>query len=172
MPTKTKISHIESAPPTVPHPHRRRCTPLEQIALDLITGLPPNGTLRLHTDDRRSWVLPRGCIPTLRNNSNGAREWPSCTSTTYIDGSDYPRRSFRIETLASPHTSDALLLRKIGAKQNLSTAFHPQNRRTLRTEESMGRAIPSPHRQCATRGLEPMAHGGQLQFTMTTSTPH
>src|SRR5712675_2985110 len=36
----------------------------------------------------------------------------------------------------------------------------PSNRWALRTEEPMGRTIPTPHRECTTGGLEPMAHGG------------
>src|SRR5712675_1239478 len=49
----------------------------------------------------------------LAQQQSRAQVWPSCISTTCTDGLDYPQKSFRIETPALPHTSDAPLLRKL-----------------------------------------------------------
>jgi len=115
----------------------RQCTPLyriptpedslpfQQIALDLITGLPPNGP-----HDSVLTIVDHGC-------SQAAVFLPCTTTITgpgvaqlYFDNIyrwfGLPRKVISNRdpcfTLHFGHT----LASKIGAKQNLSTAFHPQ----------------------------------------------
>jgi len=115
----------------------RKCTPLyhistpenalpfQQIALDLITGLPPNGP-----HDSILTIVDHGC-------SRAAAFLPCATM---IMGPEVARLYFdhiyRWFGLPSKVISDRdprftshfghALANKIGAKQNLSTAFHPQ----------------------------------------------
>src|SRR5712672_637440 len=115
----------------------RKCTPLyripttedtlpfEQIALDLITGLPPNGPY-----DSILTIVDHGC-------SRAAVFLPCATTVTGPGVAQlYFDNVYRWFGLPSKVISDRdprftshfgrALAKKIGAKQNLSTAFHPQ----------------------------------------------
>jgi len=99
--------------------------PFQQIALDLITGLPPNGphdsilTIVDHGCSRAAVFLP--CVTTITGPGvaqlyfNNVYQWFGLPSKVISDRD--PR--------FTSHFGRALANR-IGAKQNLSTAFHPQ----------------------------------------------
>jgi len=115
----------------------RKCTPLyristpedtlpfQQIALDLITGLPPNGphnsvlTIVDHGCSRAAVFLP--CATTITGPGvaqlyfDNIYRWFGLPSKVISDR----------DPQFTSHFSRALT-NKIGAKQNLSTAFHPQ----------------------------------------------
>src|SRR5712672_844236 len=57
-----------------------------------------------------------------RQRSQGL-EWPNCTSTMCIDGSDYHQRSSPTETPASPRTSDACWPTKLGPSKTCQWCF-------------------------------------------------
>jgi len=102
--------------------------PFQQIALDLVTGLPPNGP-----HDSILTIVDHGC-------SRAAIFLPCATTITgprvaqlYFDN---VYRWFglpsKIISDQDPHFTShfgCALANKIGAKQNLSTAFHPQTDR-------------------------------------------
>jgi len=99
--------------------------PFEQIALDLITGLPPNGPY-----DSILTIVDHGC-------SRAAVFLPCATTVTGPGVAQlYFDNVYRWFGLPSKVISDRdprftshfgrALAKKIGAKQNLSTAFHPQ----------------------------------------------
>jgi len=99
--------------------------PFEQIALDLITGLPPNGPY-----DSILTIVDHGC-------SRAAVFLPCATTVTGPGVAQlYFDNVYRWFGLPSKVISDrdsrftshfgCALAKKIGAKQNLSTAFHPQ----------------------------------------------
>jgi len=115
----------------------RKCTPLyriptsedalpfQQIALDLITGLPPNGP-----HDSVLTIIDHGC-------SQAAVFLPCATMITGPGVAQlYFNNIYRWFGLPSKVISNRdprftlhfrrMLAHKIGAKQNLSTAFHPQ----------------------------------------------
>ena len=99
--------------------------PFQQIALDLITGLPPNGlhdsvlTIVDHGCSRVAVFLP--CVTTITGPGvaqlyfDNVYRWFGLPSKVISDRD--PR--------FTSHFGRALM-NKIGAKQNLSTAFHPQ----------------------------------------------
>jgi len=99
--------------------------PFQQIALDLITGLPPNGP-----HDSILTIVDHGC-------SRAAVFLPCATTITGLGVAQlYFDNVYRWFGLPSKVISDRdprftshfgrALANKIGAKQNLSTAFHPQ----------------------------------------------
>src|SRR5712671_4162745 len=99
--------------------------PFEQVALDLITGLPPNGPY-----DSILTIVDHGC-------SRAAVFLPCATTITGPGVAQlYFDNVYRWFGLPSKVISDwdprftshfgRALANKIGAKQNLSTAFHPQ----------------------------------------------
>jgi len=99
--------------------------PFQQIALDLITGLPPN---RLH--DSVLTIVDHGC-------SQVAIFLPCATTITgpgvaqlYFDNVyrwfGLPSRVISNRDPRFTSHFGRTLANKIGAKQNLSTAFHPQ----------------------------------------------
>src|SRR5712675_1224823 len=99
--------------------------PFEQIALDLITGLPPNGPY-----DSILTIVDHGC-------SRAAVFLPCATTVTGPGVAQlYFDNVYRWFGLPSKVISDRdprftshfgrALAKKIGAKQNLSTAFHPR----------------------------------------------
>jgi len=102
--------------------------PFQQIALDLITGLPPNGphdsvlTIVDHGYSRAAVFLP--CATTITGLGvaqlyfDNVYRWFRLPSKVISDRDPCFTSHFR-RVLAS----------KIGAKQNLSTAFHPQTDR-------------------------------------------
>src|SRR5712675_2195074 len=49
----------------------------------------------------------------LAQQQSRAQEWPNCTSTTYINGLDFHRRSSPTETPTSPRTLDVRWLAKL-----------------------------------------------------------
>jgi len=83
--------------------------PFQQVALDLITGLPPNRphdsvlTIVDHGCSQAAVFLP--CATTI--SESRALELLDCTSTTYTNGLDCHQRSSPIETPASHPTSGA-----------------------------------------------------------------
>jgi len=106
-------------------PTSEEALPFQQIALDLITGLPPNGphdsvlTIVDHGCSRTAIFLP--CATTIMGPRvaqlyfNNVYRWFGLPSKVISDRD--PRFTLHFgRALAS----------KIGAKQNLSMAFHPQ----------------------------------------------
>jgi len=106
-------------------PTPENALPFQQIALDLITGLPPNGphdsvlTIVDHGCSRAAVFLP--CATTIMGPGiaqlyfNNVYRWFGLPSKVISDRDPHFTSHFR-RTLAN----------KIRAKQNLSTAFHPQ----------------------------------------------
>src|SRR5712671_5016691 len=106
-------------------PTPENALPFQQIALDLITGLPPNGphdsilTIVDHGCSRAAVFLP--CATTITGPGvaqlyfDNVYRWFGLPSKVISDRD--PR--------FTSHFGHALA-QKIGAKQNLSTAFHPQ----------------------------------------------
>jgi len=106
-------------------PPPENALPFQQIALDLITGLPPNGP-----HDSILTIVDHGC-------SRAAVFLPCATTITGPGVAQlYFDNVYRWFGLPSKVISDRdprftshfgrALANKIGAKQNLSTAFHPQ----------------------------------------------
>jgi len=106
-------------------PTPKDALPFQQIALDLITGLPPNGPY-----DSILTIVDHGC-------SRAAVFLPCATTVTGPGVAQlYFDNVYRWFGLPSKVISDRdprftshfgrALMNKIGAKQNLSTAFHPQ----------------------------------------------
>jgi len=106
-------------------PAPENALPFQQIALDLITGLPPNGP-----HDSILTIVDHGC-------SRAAVFLPCATTITGPEVAQlYFDNVYRWFGLPSKVISDRdprftshfgrALTNKIGAKQNLSTAFHPQ----------------------------------------------
>jgi len=106
-------------------PTPENALPFQQIALDLITGLPPNGphdsvlTIVDHGCSRAAVFLP--CATTITGPGvaqlyfNNVYRWFGLPSKVISDRDPHFTSHFR-------HA----LANKIGAKQNLSTTFHPQ----------------------------------------------
>jgi len=106
-------------------PTPENALPFQHIALDLITGLPPNGP-----HDSVLTIVDHGC-------SRAATFLPCATTITGPGVAQlYFDNVYRWFGLPSKIISDRdprfmshfgrALANKIGAKQNLSTAFHPQ----------------------------------------------
>jgi len=121
---QTKTSPIARTPHCTAS-HLRGHTPFQQIALDLITGLPPNGP-----HDSVLTIVDHGC-------SQAAIFLPCATTITGPEVAQlYFDNVYRWFGLPSKIISDRdprftshfgrALANKIGAKQKSSTAFHPQ----------------------------------------------
>jgi len=99
--------------------------PFQQIALDLITGLPPNGphdsvlTIVDHGCSRATVFLP--CATTITG--------PGVAQLYFDNIYQWFGLPSKVISNRDPHFTShfgCALASKIGAKQNLSTTFHPQ----------------------------------------------
>jgi len=140
------------------HPHytasppRKDTLPFQQIALDLITGLPPNGpydsvlTIVDHGCSRAAVFLP--CATTITGPGVAQLYFDNVLPMVW----DYRRRSSRTEIPVFTSHFGRALANKIGAKQKPVDCIPPSDRWALRTEEPMGRTISTPHCECTTGG--------------------
>src|SRR5712671_1898988 len=106
----------------------------------------------------------------LAQQQSQAWEWPNCTSTMYIDGSDFHRRSSLTETPASPHTSDACWLAKLEPNKIYQLRSTPRQTDS-RSERTNG--LNSIYTSLQTRSRKIGASGSQWrpQYITITSTP-
>src|SRR5712675_1182720 len=114
--TRTPLYHI---------PTPENALPFQQIALDLITGLPPNGpydsilTIVDHGCSRAAVFLP--CATTITGPGEARLYFDNVYRWFGLPSKVISDRDPRFTS----HFGRALT-NKIGARQNLSTAFHPQ----------------------------------------------
>jgi len=143
--------------------------PFQQIALDLITGLPPNGphdsvlTIVDHGCSRVAIFLP--CATTITGPGvaqlyfDNVYRWFGLPSRVISDRD--PR--------FTSHFGRALA-NKIGAKQNLSTAFHPQTDGLSERKKPSGSNNTCASLQTCSRRTGVNSSQWRPQYTMTTST--
>ena len=140
MPTK-QDPHPSYQDSVIPNPHRRKCSTIPTRSYGLDHGTTHHQRKRCHTDHRGPRVLTCSNIPTVQHHHHGTRNFPTIPRsrvqvvwTSYQDN-QRPRPPIHItlwESIYGPawHTTKPV------------DSVPPPNRRPLRKEKPMGRAVP------------------------------
>ena len=163
MPTKQEPHETSKSTP-LPHPHTDRRTPIPDRSNGPDHPTPNQQRIRRHPHDSRPRMHESSRIPPLQNNDHRTRSsqtilrqrlpmvWP--TQQGHIR--QRPPIHILLREGTRPTTRDQ-------TKRVLSVP--PPNRRTIRTDKSMGGTIPPPDHQQRPNRLERLArdshHGAQ-----------
>jgi transposase InsO family protein len=140
-----KINRNPSNPPTT-DPWTRITRPFANCSMDIITDLPPitleNGTIIDAVNGRgRPWAYKGGGNHSLRKTLTQEGAGDIFLNQVYkrfgLPDSIISDRDPRFTAKAFQE-----LLKLLGIKSKLTTAFHPQSRRNHRTFQSRNRSLP------------------------------